>query len=149
MLKDRAFFDKVIAILADRLIYEPEVWQYAFYHKHNEQLMREYIDIAQPSKLFDKIGAEFKSNLVDVDSKDSGSTWFNEHLEYHPLINGRAHSVGNGKNILNATFRATYDKFLNTMVQKASLSNEEKLILVYYLQLQDRMHEAIDLFSKV
>jgi len=36
MLKDRAFFDKVIAILADRLIYEPEVWQYAFYHKHNE-----------------------------------------------------------------------------------------------------------------
>lgn len=92
------------------------MWQYAFYHKHDEQLMREYIDIAQPYKLYENIGAEFKSNLVEVDDSNTSGDWFKEHLEYHPLINGRAHSVGNGKTILNATFRATYDRFLNTMV---------------------------------
>lgn len=109
--------------------------------------MQEYIDLAHPFKVFVHIGAHFKSSLVEVENsgKESGS----QHLEYHPLINGRAHSLGQGKAILNASFRETYDKFLSVKVQKPFLTNEEKLAFVYYLQLQDRMEEAINLFNKV
>lgn len=152
MLRDRPFFDKVIAVLAERLIYEPQVWQYAFYHKHDVQLMREYIDMAQPDRLFESLGAKFSCSLVEHDCQDDhDGVWdsHSTHLEYHPLVNGRAHSVGNGKTILNATFRATYDHFLSTMVQKPAPTGEERLALVYYLQLQDRMQEAIELFNSL
>jgi len=50
---------------------------------------------------------------------------------------------------MNSTFRATYDSFLATNVQKPALTSEDQMIMVYYLQLQDRMQEAIDLFGKI
>lgn len=59
-------------------------------------------------------------------------------LEYNPMINSRAHKVGqdNARNqIMNKTFRQTYDKFLQTMAYKKELSFEDKMIYVYYLQL--------------
>jgi hypothetical protein len=38
---------------------------------------------------------------------------------------------------------------LTTKVQKPGLSYEEKMIFVYYLQLQDRIPEAIKLFNTI
>lgn len=69
-------------------------------------------------------------------------------LEYNPMINSRAHKVGqdNTRSILNKTFRQTYDKFLKTTAYKTQLSYKDKMIFVYYLQLQDRIPEAIKLF---
>jgi len=56
------------------------------------------------------------------------------------MINSRAHLVGKDRNtILNRSLRETYDKFLATTAQKKELSIEDKLIFVYYLQLQDRV----------
>ena len=41
-------------------------------------------------------------------------------LEYNPMINSRAHAVGDtqSKKILNKTFRQTYDSFLQTVFYK-------------------------------
>jgi hypothetical protein len=60
---------------------------------------------------------------------------FCKFLEYNPMINSRAHSVGkDGKRkILNKTFRQTYDKFLSSMLYKKQLSYADKLVFVYYL----------------
>ena len=81
---------------------------------------------------------------------------FTHLLEYHPLINARAHNIhSDGSHfILNREFRNTYDEFLDTMVQKRivkgiEFSASDNLMLVYYLQLQDRVDEAIKLFNKV
>lgn len=66
------------------------------------------------------------------------------------MINSRAHKVGQescGKTIANKTFRQTYDKFLQAMAYKQSLSFTDKMTYVYYLQLQDRIPEAIKLFQ--
>lgn len=67
------------------------------------------------------------------------------------MINSRAHSVGKEgqKKILNKTFRQTYDKFIVNMLYKKEMSFRDKIILVYYLQLQDRIQEAITLFNTV
>lgn len=72
-------------------------------------------------------------------------------LEYNPMINSRAHKVGkdNQCNILNKTFRQTYDLFLQTVAYKKSLSFEDKMIYIYYLQLQDRIPEAIRIFNQL
>ena len=70
-------------------------------------------------------------------------------LEYNPMINARAHKIGqSGRHqILNKTFRETYDKFLTGKAIKPVLSFEDKMVFVYYLQLQDRINEAIELFE--
>ena len=68
------------------------------------------------------------------------------------MINSRAHKVGDTakrNSILNKTFRETYDNFLQTMAYKQQLSFADKMIYVYYLQLQDRIPEAITLFNKL
>jgi len=65
------------------------------------------------------------------------------------MVNSRAHLLGKGRQILNTTFRTTYDRFLGSLVQKSEMGIEDKLIFVYYLQLQDRVQEAINLFRQI
>jgi hypothetical protein len=69
------------------------------------------------------------------------------------MINSRAHKVGQDggqKNkILNKTFRQTYDKFLQQIALKPQPTFEEQMIFIYYLQLQDRITEAIALFKNL
>lgn len=50
---------------------------------------------------------------------------------------------------MNVTFRETYDLFLSTMILKVKLTSEDKMIMVYYLQLQDRVAEAVALFNTI
>ena len=90
----------------------------------------------------------FKSSLFDIFDEEPGSQ-FTKMLEYNPMINARAHKIGHtGRHqILNKTFRETYDRFLQGKVLKPELTYEDKMIFVYYLQLQDRITEAIDLFE--
>ena len=45
LLKDKAFFTEVIKILKEKAIYNREVWQYAFYHKDDVNLMSEYLNM--------------------------------------------------------------------------------------------------------
>jgi len=55
--------------------------------------------------------------------------------------------------IMNRQFKATYDLFLESMVQKRVMNGEisvyDKFTLVYYLQLQDRIKEAISVFRAI
>ena len=59
------------------------------------------------------------------------------HLDYFPLVNSRAHKLGDTESvgILNREFKATYDKFLSTMLEKRELSFEDTLAFVYYFLL--------------
>lgn len=41
------------------------------------------------------------------------------------MVNSRAHLIGRGRQILNTTFRNTYDRFLASMIQKQTLSDED------------------------
>ena len=132
LLKDREFFNKVIAILRERCIFEQSVWQFAFFFKDDTALMNEALKIQKIDKEFTSmIGCFFKSGLLDTETVESVN--FLRHLEYHPMVNKRAHIVGKNAKIQNLTFRNTYDSFLKTMVQKPGMSIEDKLSLVYYL----------------
>lgn len=148
LLKEKTFFDQVIQILRQRCIYEEEVWQYAFYHKEDTELMREALSITkQAFKLISKIGYYFESGLLS--SEPVREMHYTQHLEYHPMVNKRAHIVGKNSKIQNVTFRNTYDSFLTTMAYKPKINDEDKLCFVYYLQLQDRFQQAIDLLKQI
>lgn len=68
------------------------------------------------------------------------------------MINSRVHSMGDssGENtILNKTLRKTYDRFLCEISLKSAPSVADKMMFVYFLQLQDRVKEACSLFSTI
>ena len=116
MLKDKQFFNSVIDILRERNIFEPSVWRYAFFHRDDTELMRECLMMCPPSDIVFTLGAHFKSSLIDVNQLNAEQRNFNKLLEYHPMVNSRAHLIGKGRQILNTTFRQTYDRFLGSMI---------------------------------
>ena len=80
------------------------------------------------------------------------------HLDYYPMVNSRAHMVGDLENwTLNRNFKQTYGDFLRAMALHASSEKQakplaevvHKMVLVQYLQLQDRVTEAIEIFKHI
>mgnify|MGYP006889564959 CR=1 FL=1 len=141
--------------LEERCIFEETVWKYALYHADSLSTMKEAFELMRRGNgtyLMSTLGTHFKSKLVTIEARNSvEEDGFTKHLEYHPMINTRAHSVGQegGQQILNRTFRETYDKFLASMLQKDLLTDEDKMTFVYYLQLQDMIDDAYALFKTI
>lgn len=142
---EKPFYEKCINILRQREIYNQIVWKESFRHL-DMQAMREYLD-EQGHKL--NLSGYYNSKWFNLCSKITEPVRF---YEYNPMINARAHKVGSDTNknqILNKTFRQTYDKFLQAMAYKPELSFEDKMVFIYYLQLQDRIPEAIKIFNQL
>ncbi len=134
-LRDQNFFRQAIRLLTDRGFYHGTTFSYGVYHE----------DIAatqvwmEKSGFGRKVGPVFTSPLLEVDPLITKTY---EHLEYDPLVNPRAHDVGAKRKILNQALRQQYRTFLHHSLYRAELDASEKLALVYYLQLQDRLEEA-------
>lgn len=93
----------------------------------------------------------------------------NNHLEYFPIVNQRVFPLGTQssaaansnehgslKDILNVQFKQTYSRFLHQAIHQdlspggsLNLIAKQKLQLAYYLQLQDRVDEAITVFKSI
>jgi hypothetical protein len=117
MLRDKAFFKRVIAVLRERMIYSDPVWTYSILHRDDEQTIREYLMNSRPYNIIQSIGASFKSKLFDVTLEDSEV----QHLDYFPMVNARAHLVGELENwTLNKNFKQTYGDFLRAMLLHSS-----------------------------
>ena len=99
--------------------------------------MKEALENNARSKqlIFNQLGCHFKSSLIKLSAEENSPNGFIDHLEYHPIVNSRAHKVGRKEThqILNVNFRNTYNTFLQSAIQKTSMDTNDKLILVYYL----------------
>ena len=73
------------------------------------------------------------------------------YLEYIPLINARAHLLGQERKLLNEEFNIQYQKFLKQLLMKTTSILDSSLIDLisscYYLLLQDRFDEANDIYK--
>ena len=92
------------------------------------------------------VGGPIQSTLV---SYDPVARYAYEHLEYKPLMNARAHSLGQRRQIVNGRFLEQYHRYLKLLSYRSLLSDEDKLAVVYYLLLQDRVEESMALFATV
>lgn len=141
-MRDRAFFGRALDLLRGLHVFDPVLWSYAVLHNDADAL-REYLP---HTPLAEACGPWLDSPLLSVDAARRGTY---EHKEYWPLVNARAHALGPRRTILNAAFLDQYHAFLDRLAHKPSLDAEDRLALVVYLALQDRVQEALDQFARV
>ncbi len=141
-LRDRGFFEQVTDLLTARGLYHDTTFTYSVHH---QDAQRARVWLAR-SPVRERVGPVLVSPLLTVDPVDAKTY---EHLEYDPLVNPRVHPVGATRKILNTALDAQYRAFLRNGLYRAALDNHERLALVYYLLLQDRLTEGAAELARV
>ncbi|MEM9657049.1 MAG: hypothetical protein AAF961_01695, partial [Planctomycetota bacterium] len=142
-MRDLAFFDQALDLLARRHAFHPVLWSYALHHNRLSRI-QEYLRTRDAT--LRRFGDDVASTLTTVDPVER--RW-RQHLEYNPLVNARAHRLGDEHAILNDGLRNQYVRLLNVLRFKDALTDEDELDVAYYLMLQDRVAEGLAWFDKV
>ncbi|CAD8054408.1 unnamed protein product [Paramecium sonneborni] len=141
LLKDKDFYLKVISIYRKRRFNDYETLKYSIYHA-DQQSMKELFLHNNCQELFNKTFKYFQCSLFEVNNI--------RMLEYYPLISKRVHKLtSEAKGILNVEFRNQYIDFLTYLVEKPKHSLSDKLGFIYYLLLQERINEAIQIYKTI
>jgi hypothetical protein len=146
LLRDEQFYVESLKILREKMIFNPVVWSYSLLH-------------GDVNTFFEIIGMAPEDSNQNMDlyyfNNENSSHPLElkgfKFLEYHPIFNARFHQLANeGTSILNKQFHDTYKNFLKYLFEKRHLVTlEDKLVLTYYLLLQDRIDEAFSIYSAI
>jgi hypothetical protein len=142
-MKDKAFFETVLKLLKERHAYNATLWSYALSH-NVPQAIGQYL--LHTASIVAECGGPIHTPLLTIDPV-AGHLY--EHLEYKPLVNARAHSLGRRRQIVNGRLLEQYHRFLKLLSYHSHLTDEDKLGVTYYLLLQDRIEEALAAFAEV
>ncbi|MCI0703870.1 MAG: hypothetical protein L0241_22665, partial [Planctomycetia bacterium] len=142
-MKDRPFYDAAIRLLQDRHLYHNTLYSYGIFHADN-LVARQFL--MHQDGFVNECGGPIDSPLLFIDPV-ARHTY--EFLEYKPLVNARAHSLGKRRQIVNDRFFEQYHKFLKVLSYSKELNDTDLLAVTYYLLLQDRIDEAFDTFGRV
>ena len=142
-MQDSQFFEQATKILRNRHMYNQVLWSYAIRHNKPQEI-REFLDHQGP--FLNACGSVLDSPLVTIDPVERRTY---QHLEYHPLVNARAHRVGAERTIMNARFLSQYQHWLRLLSYRRDLSDNDRLVNVYYLLLQDRIADAIEQMQSI
>jgi len=137
------FFDAVVQIYSDKQVFKAGVWEFAFLHR-NEKRMAEWFQ--HNGSLCAELGPNFESELLSIDPIENQTF---EHYEFFPLISMRRFAVGGKNEIQNTDARTAYNKLLSLLCYKDKIEPLDKLQLVSFLLLQNRIEEAQVWFSEV
>ena len=91
-------------------------------------------------------GAALESPLIRVNPV---ARKIYEQRDYRPLVNARRHVLGGRRQIQNQKLHAQYHRLLKVLSYRQTLNDDDRMAVVYYLLLQDRIAEALDLFAAV
>ncbi len=142
-LPDRAIYDAVTTVLnANRLTLLP-VWGYALHHR---DLAGIRTLLASSAELIHSAGPVLHSELLVIDPVERR---LYEHLEYSPLVVPRIHPLREANEILNPTLLTHYRNRMRVIAYQPEANDTDKLALVYYLLLQNRIEEAISTFTRI
>ena len=142
-MNEAAMFEAVTKKLAARHVYQHTLWSYAL--KHNvAAAAREFLQ--HVDQIVNETGGRLVSPLLVVDLVKRRVY---EHLEYKPLVNARAHSLGKRRQIVNDRQYWQYHRLLKELGYQRQLDDEDLLAVTYHLLLQDRLEEARTTFARV
>jgi len=142
-MRDKTFFNEVIKLLDLRKIYNKTLWSYGLYNNEID-VIREYL---QHSNSFtSKCGTYINTNLLTLEPVKRQTY---QHKEFLPLVNARVWQLGKKRKILNSGFYVQYLELMAYLRYKPALNDIDKLDLTYYLLLQDRISEGLDLLSQI
>ncbi|MDT7785206.1 MAG: hypothetical protein QOF58_3625, partial [Pseudonocardiales bacterium] len=142
-MRDNLFYQKVITLLRARHVFNATLWSYGLFH-NDPGVAREYLP--HVDSLVAQCGGSITSPLLSIDPVERHAY---EHLEYKPLVNARAHALGNRRQIVNAALNEQYHRTLKTLTYRTQLDDNDLLAVTYYLLLQDRIEEAQAAFARV
>ena len=142
-MQDAEFFLKVTQLLHERHAFNDVLWSYAIKHNVLDR-MEEYL--ASNNNVVGRVGMQIDSALLKVSAVDRHTY---QHRDYSPLVNARAHKLGPQRTILNDRYRAQYQSLAKLLTYQRDFDDEQQMAVTYYLLLQDRVEEAIAMFSKV
>ncbi|VAX41456.1 hypothetical protein MNBD_PLANCTO02-681, partial [hydrothermal vent metagenome] len=136
-MQDKATYNTIVNRLAPRHVYNQTLWSFSL--KHNDvKSAREFLQ--HSNQIVNECGGWINSPLLTIDLTERKVL---EHFEYKPLVNARAHTLGARRKIVNDRFVLQYHHLLNDFAYRRTLSDENLLVVTYYLLLQDRVDEAI------
>ena len=146
MLKDKDFYDKLIAILKNKYIFNGSIWEYS---SENEDLdsLQEYILSNKNKEILKSIGHEFDLLFIKLDKTNNAHIL--NHLDYHPILKNRIFKLPKSKSILTTQLRDTYQEYVSFLITKEKISDYEYMRLCYYLILQQRIKEANIIYNKI
>jgi hypothetical protein len=136
-------FRRVIDTLRTRLAYNATLWSYSVRHDDQAALVE---FLAQTPDFLHQCGTYLQSSLVHIDPVDR--RWY-EHREYWPLVNARAHALGARRQLTNAVILAQYQSWLDYLAYRPSFDADDRMGIVYYLLVQDRVDEALQWFQAI
>jgi hypothetical protein len=142
-LRERDFFERLLAQLRARHVYDALAWSYALLHE-DPLAAREYL--RHQDAFLANCGMALESPLVTLDPLERG-TW--KRVEFEPLFHARAHAFGGRREILDRSLEAQYRALLELLACRRAPSDAERLDLVCLLLYQDRIEEALAQFARV
>ncbi|MFK7766123.1 MAG: hypothetical protein AB8B55_02690 [Mariniblastus sp.] len=142
-MKDKKFFAQTIERLRNRYVYNHTLWSYSIEH-NDVKSIREYLTHSQ--QILSNVGQYFRSELLEVDPVEQN--WY-QHKEYWPLVNARAHQLGPQRKILNPNFFRQYNDLLTVLANRRELTDDDHLVVTYYMLLQDRIETALEHFDSI
>lgn len=141
-LKNREFFESAYKLLKKRHVYHNLTWSYGLYHQ-NTPAISEFL---AHSRIANECGTTLISEILTLNPV---VRHLYQHKEYWPLVNARVYPLGKKREILNEQFAAQYKALLADLRYHDSLDDYDRLAVVYYLLLQDRIEEAGKFFSQI
>jgi hypothetical protein len=138
-----AFFKKLTAFLGAHHVWDETIYSYALLH-NDPAALREWLQ--HKDGFVAQCGPYLATTLVVLDPVERRAY---EHLEYSPLVNQRAHRLGNEHRIANPAVLGQYRALLNILAHKPALDDADNMSAAYYLFLQDRVEEALARFHQV
>ena len=142
-LKDAKFFKQVIEVLDQRHAYNHTLWSYGVNH-NDLATTRQFLKHADA--FIAQCGSYLESPLLTIDPIERRTY---EHLDYSPIVNARAHRLGGRRQILNDRMFQQYNRLLGILSYRRQLDAEDRMAVTYYMLLQDRVEQALDMFGQV
>jgi hypothetical protein len=141
LLRNRDFYLQAVALCEEKGLFDDVLWSYSILHGDYPRLRELLQSRAARGDLFPQL-AFYRSDLLTLDRF--------RVREYYPLINPRAHVLGNAAtNIVNETFKKTYEEYLHYLFQKHTPSADDFVLLINYLIAQDQIERALELTARV
>jgi hypothetical protein len=142
-MSDKDFYRQVIDLLKSRFAFDAGLWSWSLKHR-DETAINEYLQYRDD--FVAECGPWLESRLLQVRPV---IRQLYQHREYWPLVNARAHQLGNNRKILNDAIWQQYHQLLHIIARQTRPGPEEDLAVTCYLLLQDRVDEAIQRFARI
>ena len=137
------FFRKLTGFMRAHHVWNDAIYSYAIVHNDTPAL-REWL--RHKEEFLAACGPFLACKLIVIDPIERRAY---EHLEYSPLVNQRAHRLGNEWRIANPAVLDQYLHLLDILAHKPALDAMDSMSVTYYLFLQDRAEEALARFKTI